>query len=76
MRDLGDPRVWVESFEMPTWVDYVRLHTRTTQADAGVVDRLLALHAGAEPPRVRRLLLRNPARNRPAAVPVEIPDHT
>jgi MFS family permease len=64
LRDVGDPRYWVESFEMPTWIDYVRLHARATQADADVVDRIRALHVGTEPPKVRRLLLRNPGRGR------------
>ncbi len=62
MRDLGDPRIWVESFEIPTWVDYVRLHMRTTHADAPVGERIRALHTGAEPPRVTRMLIRDPAR--------------
>ncbi|MEQ8859283.1 MAG: MFS transporter [Pseudomonadales bacterium] len=62
MRDLEHPRVWVESFEMPTWVDYVRLHMRTTHADAPVGERIRALHAGSEPPRVSRMLIRDPTR--------------
>ena len=64
MRDMENPGVWVERFEMPTWVDYVRLHTRTTQADAPVSDRIRALHRGDGLPRVRRMLIRNTARNR------------
>lgn len=75
MRDMEDPRLWIESFEMPTWVDYVRLHRRTTQADAPVGDRLRALHAGPGVPRVRRRLIRDTGRSRvePAArAPVDI----
>jgi len=59
MRDMQDPRLWTENFEMPTWVDYVRMHSRTTQADAPVGEQLRALHRGSEPPRVRRMLVRN-----------------
>ena len=73
-RDLENPALWVESFQMPTWVDYVRLHNRATQADAAVVDRIRSLHVGAEGPRVRRMILRTPGRNRPDAAPREIPD--
>ena len=78
MRDLENPRIWVETFEMPTWADYVRLHMRATQADAALVDRIRAFHAGAEPPRVRRMVLRNPGRGRPApaSAPDEFLDHT
>jgi hypothetical protein len=77
MRDLENPRLWVESFEMPTWADYVRLHMRATQADAAIVDRIRSFHVGAEPPRVRRMVLRNPGRGRPAPAPAldEFPDH-
>ncbi|MFX3658274.1 MAG: MFS transporter [bacterium] len=69
MRDLEHPRRWTERFEMPTWADYVRLHMRTTQADAPVSDRIRALHAGSEPPQVRRQLIRNPVRSRRAGDP-------
>lgn len=73
-RDLEQPRLWVESFELPTWVDYVRLHSRTTYADAPVGDRIRSLHAGADRPRVRRTIIRNPTRSR-AETPVrEMPD--
>jgi hypothetical protein len=47
---------------MPTWIDYVRLHSRTTLADAPVSEQVRALHRGAELPRVRRMLVRNATR--------------
>ena len=58
LRDLENPRIWTESYHVPTWVEYVRHHQRRTQADAEVFDRLLALHRGTEPPRVRRMIER------------------
>ncbi|MFT0545436.1 MFS transporter [Allopusillimonas ginsengisoli] len=58
LRDLENPRVWTESYHAPTWVEYVRHHQRRTQADAEVFDQILALHRGAEPPRVRRMIER------------------
>lgn len=58
LRDLENPRIWTESYHVPTWVEYVRHHQRRTQADAEVFDRLLTLHRGAEPPRVRRMIER------------------
>jgi MFS family permease len=58
LRDLESPRIWTESYHVPTWVEYVRHHQRRTQADAEVFDRLLALHRGSAPPRVRRMIER------------------
>jgi MFS family permease len=60
-RDVERPTVWIEQFEIPTWVDYVRFHQRTTHEDAGIGDLVRALHRGEGPPRVRRLLIRDPA---------------
>jgi len=55
-QDMSDPDVWIERFRLPTWLDYVRLHSRTTQADSNVIDLLNLLHRGSEPPKVRRML--------------------
>jgi MFS family permease len=55
-QDLADPTLWFEHFEVPTWLDYVRFHTRTTQADAPVSDRILSLQIDSAPLRVRRML--------------------
>lgn len=56
-QDLANPERWIEQFEVPTWVDYVRFHSRTTQADAHISERLHALHQGSWPPNVRRMLV-------------------
>ena len=58
LRDLGHPDNWVESYETPTWTDYVRHNLRLTKADAEITERLRALHSGAEPPLVRRFVER------------------
>jgi MFS family permease len=58
LRDLSDPELWVERYETPTWLDYVRHNTRITQADAMVGEMLRALHRGPEPPQVRRAIER------------------
>jgi hypothetical protein len=58
LRDLSDPRLWIERYETPTWLDYIRLNNRGTQDDAAVPERLRQLHRGAEGPRVRRRLER------------------
>ncbi|MGB3026418.1 MFS transporter [Paradevosia shaoguanensis] len=58
LRDLAEPERWTETYQSPTWTDYVRHNLRLTKADADVADRLRALHAGEEPPAVRRFVER------------------
>lgn len=58
LRDLGDPQIWVERYETPTWLDYVRHNQRLTHADAEIADRILALHKGPQLPRVHRMIER------------------
>ncbi len=58
LRDLSDPERWVERYETPTWLDYLRLNNRVTRNDAVVPESLRALHRGPEPPRVRRMIER------------------
>jgi len=65
LRDLSDPEIWIERFDTPTWLDYVRLAHRITHADARIVDRLRELHGGPEPPRVRRRIERQPVATSP-----------
>ncbi len=74
MRDTEKPEQWIESFHVPTWIDYVRHNQRTTKADAGVGDRIRALHAGEEPPRVHRMVVR-PAVGRSAPTELKPQDH-
>jgi hypothetical protein len=58
LRDLSDPRLWIERYETPTWLDYIRLNNRMTRDDALVPERLRELHRGTELPRVRRRIER------------------
>lgn len=58
LRDLADPRLWIERYETPTWLDYLRHNSRLTQDDASIPERLRALHRGPAPPRVRRMVER------------------
>ncbi|MGH8018225.1 MAG: MFS transporter [Opitutaceae bacterium] len=58
LRDLADPRIWIERYETPTWLDYIRHNNRLTQNDAVIPERLRALHAGPDLPRVRRMIER------------------
>src|SRR5882724_4027803 len=45
LRDLVNPELWIERYESPTWVEYVRQNQRMTQADAEIGDRVRALHS-------------------------------
>ncbi len=58
LRDLEYPDVWTECYHVPTWVEYVRHNERRTHADLETYERILALHRGAEPPRVHRMIER------------------
>ncbi|NDY90087.1 MFS transporter [Ideonella livida] len=53
-RDATDPSRVLEYFVDENWVEHQRRHERFTAADAGLRDRRLAFHIGAEPPAVHR----------------------
>ncbi len=58
-QDIDEPDVWVERFECPTWMDYLRWRTRRTESDHAVrarVDRLIH----GERTHARRLVERPP----------------
>lgn len=61
LRDLGDERAWVERYQVPTWIDYVRHNQRRTHADAETSEAIRALHEGAWPPPITRLIERRTA---------------
>jgi MFS family permease len=58
MRDLENPDIWVESYHVATWTEYIRHNQRRTQADAQNRDQLLALHRGPAEPVVHRMIER------------------
>lgn len=58
MRDLESPDIWVESYHVATWTEYLRHNQRRTTADAANRDRLLELHRGPAEPRVHRMIER------------------
>jgi hypothetical protein len=58
LRDLSNREIWIERYETPTWLDYIRLNNRMTQEDASIPERVRALHRGKEPPKVRRMIER------------------
>jgi hypothetical protein len=58
-QDVDAVDLWIERFESPTWLDYLRWRTRPTQSDQAVRERLARLIVG-EHGRVRRLVVRPP----------------
>lgn len=57
-RDVADPELWTERYHCPTWLDYLRQRSRSTQDDRALHRRAIAFHCGPEPVRVRRMLER------------------
>jgi hypothetical protein len=58
-QDIDTLDRWVERFECPTWVDYLRWRTRPTESDQAVRARLNRLVFDVQA-RVRRLVVRPP----------------
>jgi MFS family permease len=58
LRDLEMPDLWIESYHLPTWTDYLRHVERRTMADGEVLARLSAVNRGRFPLRVRRMIER------------------
>jgi MFS family permease len=58
-RDMERSDHWIESYQLPTWIDYVRHSQRITHADALIIERIRQLHSAAEPPH-RRCLIERP----------------
>jgi hypothetical protein len=58
-QDVDAVDFWIERFECPTWLDYLRWRTRPTQSDQVVRERLTRLVSG-EHGNVRRLVERPP----------------
>ncbi|MET0183492.1 MAG: MFS transporter, partial [Caulobacterales bacterium] len=57
-RDISTPEIWVERFSCPTWHDYLRQRSRSTQAERELQLGLIEYHASDAPVKVRRLLER------------------
>ncbi|MEH2521547.1 MFS family permease [Bradyrhizobium sp. AZCC 1610] len=57
-RDIADPELWTERYHCPTWLDYLRQRSRSTQSERALHQRAIDFHLGPEPIRVRRMLER------------------
>jgi MFS family permease len=50
--DPAGPGKYLEEFLVETWIEHLRQHERFTVADQQVLDQIIAMHKGSEPPRV------------------------
>jgi MFS family permease len=57
-RDIESPEIWVEKFHFPTWHDYLRHRSRSTDGEMAILNEALHYHWTQSSPRVRRLLER------------------
>jgi MFS family permease len=57
-RDIADPELWTERYHCPTWFDYLRQRSRSTQSERALHQSAIAFHIGPDPVRIRRMLER------------------
>jgi MFS family permease len=57
-RDIADPELWTERYHCPTWLDYLRQRSRSTQSERALHQSAIAHHIGPDPVRIRRMLER------------------
>ena len=50
--------MWTERFRCPTWFDYLRQRSRSTQSERALHQRAMDFHLGPDPVQVRRMLER------------------
>lgn len=60
LQDLTEPTHWLERYQTVTWLEHLRHASRATVADRELQERIIRLHQGPEPPRLRHLLARSP----------------
>jgi hypothetical protein len=72
--DTADPRRYVETFLVASWVEHLRQHERVTGVDRAAQERVHSFHVGPTPPVVSHLLAAHghessPAHCRPEQAP-------
>jgi hypothetical protein len=60
--DTADARLWIETFTLGSWFDYLRQRRRGTEADEAIITRARALVDPEFTPVVRRLIHRESLR--------------
>ncbi|KRG70567.1 MFS transporter [Pseudoxanthomonas dokdonensis] len=56
VEDISQPGIWLEYFLVPTWLQHLRQHHRTTADDQRLQQQLRDLHRGQRAPRVRHFI--------------------
>ncbi|AYG64143.1 MFS transporter [Rhizobium jaguaris] len=69
-RNLRKPSRWTETFRMPTWMDFLRLHHRLSPSDQDVIQHLAALHMSDKPPETDLVIERTTDARRSRSQPV------
>jgi len=54
--DTADPSRFVETFVVESWAEHLRQHTRITEADRKIEERVFAFHLGDGPPEATHLI--------------------
>jgi MFS family permease len=57
MVDVSDPELWMERFQYPTWIDYLRQRHRGTVSDRAIWEHARTFHRGDTPPKIQRLMI-------------------
>lgn len=57
-RDIANDELWTERYHCPTWMDYLRMRSRSTVADRELQNQIAEFHLGPEPVYVHRMLER------------------
>jgi MFS family permease len=65
--DVSNPGLFVETFHVESWLEHLRQHTRVTQADREIEERVRRLAIGE--PRIRHMVFAEPGRVPPIATP-------
>ena len=58
LRDLANPNIWTEKYQVATWLDYIRHNQRMTHEDSRISMAIRALHRGENGPEVHRMIQR------------------
>ena len=58
LRDLGDAELWIERYDVATWLEYVRDNQRRTRSDLENFERVRALQIPGHVPVVHRMIER------------------
>ncbi|ATE67217.1 MFS transporter [Rhizorhabdus dicambivorans] len=65
LRDVSQPNLWIERYQVATWLEYVRHNQRRTQADAVNIAAITALHTAPGPPKIYRRIQVDPHSRQP-----------